>query len=196
MLCLVAQSRLTLCNPFATPSLPGSSVHGDSLGRNTGVGCHTLLQGIFPTQGSNPGLLHCRQILCHLSHQGKPKNTGVDSLSLLQWIFLTQESNQGLLHCRQILYQLSYQGSPFKVEEVLFILEVRKIPLLTNRDVSLCFFLCYSIPRQIGNISMITIILMHTFNTVQNVPAAEKALGYQAGSRGPLPRGAYHLSHV
>ena len=39
-------------------------------GKNTGVGCHALLQGIFPTQGLNPGLLHCRQILYHLSHQG------------------------------------------------------------------------------------------------------------------------------
>ena len=40
-----------------------------SPGQNTGVGCHALLQGIFPTQGSNPGLLHCRRILCRLSHQ-------------------------------------------------------------------------------------------------------------------------------
>ena len=36
------------------------------------MGCHFLLQGIFPTQGSNPGLLHCRQMLYHLSHQGSP----------------------------------------------------------------------------------------------------------------------------
>ena len=42
----------------------------DSPGKNTGVGCHVLLQGIFPTQGSNPGLLYCRRILYHLSHQG------------------------------------------------------------------------------------------------------------------------------
>ena len=40
-------------------SPPGSSVLGDSLGKNTGVGCRALLQGIFPTQGLNPGLLHC-----------------------------------------------------------------------------------------------------------------------------------------
>ena len=40
--------------------------------KSTGVGCHALLQGIFPTQGSNPGLLHCKQILYHLSHQGSP----------------------------------------------------------------------------------------------------------------------------
>ena len=43
----------------------------DFPGQNTGVGCHFLLQGIFPTQGSNPGLPHCRQALYHLSHQGK-----------------------------------------------------------------------------------------------------------------------------
>ena len=69
---LVTQSCLTLCNPM-NYSLPGSSVHEDSPGKNTGVGCLALLQGIFPTQGSNPGLLHCRRILYHLSHQGSPR---------------------------------------------------------------------------------------------------------------------------
>ena len=42
----------------------------DSPGKNTGVGCHFLLQRIFPTQGSNLGLTHCRQMLYHLRHQG------------------------------------------------------------------------------------------------------------------------------
>ena len=59
-------------------SPPGSSVHGDSPGKNTGVGCHALLQGIFPTQGSNTGLPHCRWILYHLSHQENPR--------ILAWI--------------------------------------------------------------------------------------------------------------
>ena len=45
-----------------------------SPGKKTGVGCCSLLQGIFPTRGSNSGLLHCRQILYHLSHQGSPYN--------------------------------------------------------------------------------------------------------------------------
>ena len=45
---------------------------GDSPVKNTGVGSHSLFQGIFPTQGLNPGLLHCRQIPYHLSHQGSP----------------------------------------------------------------------------------------------------------------------------
>ena len=51
---LVTQSCLTLCDPMDC-SPPGSSVHGDSPGKNTGVGCHFLLWGIFPAQGSNSG---------------------------------------------------------------------------------------------------------------------------------------------
>ena len=61
----VTQFCPTLCDPMDC-SLPGSSVHGKS----TGMGCHFLLQRIFPTLGSNPGLPHCRQMLYHLSHQG------------------------------------------------------------------------------------------------------------------------------
>ena len=68
-LCSVAQSCPTLFDPIDC-SPPGSSVHRNSPGNNTGVGCHALLQGIFPTQGLNPGLSHCRWILYQLSHQG------------------------------------------------------------------------------------------------------------------------------
>ena len=65
--CLVVRLCPTLCDPMDY-SLPGSFVHGDSPGMN--VGFHALLQGIFPTQGSNPGLLHFRWILYRLSHEG------------------------------------------------------------------------------------------------------------------------------
>ena len=51
---------------------------GDSSGKNTGVSCHALLQGIFPTQGSNPGLLHSRQIVYRMSHQRNPR--------ILEWV--------------------------------------------------------------------------------------------------------------
>ena len=68
---LVTQLCLTLCDPIDC-SLPGLSVHGDSPGKNTGVGCHAFFQGIFPTQGSNPDLLNSRLILYRLSHQGNP----------------------------------------------------------------------------------------------------------------------------
>ena len=80
MLCLVSQSCLTLCN-LMDCSPPGSSVHGDSPGNNTGVHCHALFQGIFPTQGLNLGLPHCRQILYQLSHQGSPQFNASVSLS-------------------------------------------------------------------------------------------------------------------
>ena len=70
-MCLVAQSCPTRCNPMDC-SQPGSSVPGDFPGKNTGVGCHALLQQMFPLQGFNPGLLYCRWILYCLSHQRSP----------------------------------------------------------------------------------------------------------------------------
>ena len=57
MLCSVARLCLSLFDPMDS-SPPGSSVHGDSPGKNTGVDCHDLLQVIFPSQGSNPDLPH------------------------------------------------------------------------------------------------------------------------------------------
>ena len=60
------QSCLTLCDPHGLYS------PWNSPGQNIGVGSLSLLQGIFPTQGSNPGLPHCRRILYQLSHKGSP----------------------------------------------------------------------------------------------------------------------------
>ena len=60
------RSNQSILNEIS-PEYSLENIH--SLGKNTGVGCHFLLQGIFPTQGSNPGLPHCRQILYSLSHQ-------------------------------------------------------------------------------------------------------------------------------
>ena len=60
----VAQLCPTLCDLMDTRLL-----HlWDFLGKSTGVGCHFLLQGFFPAQGSNPGLLHCRQTLYQFLH--------------------------------------------------------------------------------------------------------------------------------
>ena len=72
VLCLVNQSCLNLCDPMDC-SPTGFSVHGDSPGKNIGVGCHVLLQRIFPTQGSNPSLPCRGQIIYCLSHQGSQK---------------------------------------------------------------------------------------------------------------------------
>ena len=89
----------------------------NSAGKNTGMGSLSLLQGIFQTQGLNPGFRHCRQILSRLSHKGGPR--------ILDWVdwpfcsrsgFLTQESNWAFLQCRRILHQLRYQGSPISLK--------------------------------------------------------------------------------
>ena len=82
-MCFAAQVCPTLHDPMDC-SLPGTSVHGDSLGKNTRVGCHALLQGIFPNQGLNPGLLYCRQILYQLSHKERPRQYGTGTKTEIQ----------------------------------------------------------------------------------------------------------------
>ena len=79
------QSCPTLCDPVDC-SLPGSSIHGDSPGKNTGMSCYALLQGIFTMQGSNQGLPHCRQILYRLNHQG---SAHLNNLTILYNFFLS-----------------------------------------------------------------------------------------------------------
>ena len=74
MLCWVVVSRSVVSNSLRPHDCCplGSSVHGDSPGKNTGVSSLSLFQRIFPTQGSNPDIPHCRQIPYHLSHEGSP----------------------------------------------------------------------------------------------------------------------------
>ena len=74
----VAQSCLTLGDPL-DGSPPGSSVHGDSPGRKAGVGCHALLQGIFLTQGWDPGVLRPQADSLPISHQGSQLGAGDQS---------------------------------------------------------------------------------------------------------------------
>ena len=81
--CSVNELCLTLCDPVDCP--------WNSPGQNTGVGSLSLLQGIFPTQGSNPGLLHCRWFLYQLKHKWSPK--------ILEWVaytFSSRSSNTGI----------------------------------------------------------------------------------------------------
>ena len=106
-------------------SLPGSSVHRGSPGKNTREGCHVLLQGMFPTQGSNPGLPNCRWFLFFFP------------LIFISWRLITLQYCSGFCHtltwishgftciphpdpCRWFLYQLSHQGSPRILEWVAY----------------------------------------------------------------------------
>ena len=66
----------------------------DFPGNSPGMGCHFLLQGIFPTQGSNPGLPHCKQMLHHLSHQGCPVMIDSKSWKMMLWKCCTQYASK------------------------------------------------------------------------------------------------------
>ena len=119
------QSCPSLCDPVDC-SQPSSSVHGDCPGKNTGLGCHFLLQGIFLTQGLNQRVSHIscigrppesescsvtsdslRPLGLHSPQNSPGQNTAVGSLSLLQGVFPTQGLHPGLPYYRQILHQLS-----------------------------------------------------------------------------------------
>ena len=82
-LCVKSLSRVRLSvTPDCSP--PGSSVHGDPPGKNTREGCHALLQGIFPSQGSNPGLLHAgRFFTIWATREALPWSWGVSNLLLV-----------------------------------------------------------------------------------------------------------------
>ena len=110
---LVTQSCPILCNPMDC-RLPDSSVHGDSPGTNTGVGCHTLLQGTgdLPNSGIKPRSPALQVVSLPSEPRRKSNNSRIGSLSIFQGNFPTQELKWSLLHHRQILYQLSYPGSP------------------------------------------------------------------------------------
>ena len=133
VLCLVTQSCPTLYNPMDY-SPPGFSVHGDSPGKNTGVGCHACLQGIFPTQGLNPGLPHCRRILYQVGHQGSPRilesvsypfstkssrprnQTGVSCIAgrfLTFWATREAHTSDQSVHCNCIL--LPHSGAVYGI---------------------------------------------------------------------------------
>ena len=77
-------SHSVVSKSFATPQTVAcqAPLSMDSPGKNTGVGCHALFQGIFPTQGLNLGLPHCKHILYHLSHQKSPWNCRSRTLSI------------------------------------------------------------------------------------------------------------------
>ena len=73
-----SESRSVVSDSLRPYGLHGLCSPWDSLGQNTRVGSLSCLQGIFPTQGSNPGLTHCRQIVYQLSHKGSPR--------MLEWV--------------------------------------------------------------------------------------------------------------
>ena len=130
---LVAQSFLSLGNPMDC-NTPGSSVHGDSSGQNTGVGCLGLLQGIFLTPGSNPGLRHCRQILYHLSYQESPSSIQYQKIFCFSSCFV--------LFKKQISRELERGSALLKTIPSAFLIKATQVSFLPSLYIcsSVCLF--------------------------------------------------------
>ena len=82
----------------------------NSPGQNTGVGSHSLLQGLFPTQGSNPGLPHCRWILYQLSHKGSSR--------ILEWVACPFSSGSSQPRNRSESLALQTDSSPTELSGI------------------------------------------------------------------------------
>ena len=101
---------------------PRSSPH-----KNTGVGCHVFLQGIFPSQGSNSSLLHCRRILYHLGHQGSPWHS-LGHPYCCRWHYFILFNDWVILYC-------------INVPHLLYV----PIPLSMAIEVASMFWLLYTV---------------------------------------------------
>ena len=112
----VSQSCLTLCDPMDY-SLSGSSVPGIFQAR---VDCHFLLQGIFLTQDSNPGLLPCRQMLYRLSHQTsvfQVRNQQRESNGK-KWLLQWRSGGEMAMHLNILAWQIPWTQEPGGVESM------------------------------------------------------------------------------
>ena len=112
-LCLESESHSVVSDSLQPHRLYGP---WNSPGQNTGMGCLSLLQGIFPTQGLNPGPPHCRQILYQLSHKGSPSGL-ISSVQLLShfWLFATpwiaaRQASLSITNCRTLLKLMSIKS--------------------------------------------------------------------------------------
>ena len=108
----VAQSCPTLCPPWTIPPWNSPS-------QNIRVGSLSLLQWIFPTQGSNPGLPHCRRVLCQLSHKGGPNNAEVDVFLELSCFFDDSTDVDNLISCSSAFSKSSLNIWKFTVHVLL-----------------------------------------------------------------------------
>ena len=112
----------------------------DSPGKNTGVGCHSLLQRICLTQGLNLGLPRCRQTLYHLSHQGSPSDSLIhSSLHLLFfWIEFNTSSAGMLVQKISVCHTKSIQKQAFEGSLVLLSRQPRRAAAQTASRAAGC----------------------------------------------------------
>ena len=111
LLFCIAEVKCSESHSVMSDSLQLHGLHSpwNSLGQNTGVGSLSLLQRIFPTQGSNPGLSHCRPILYHLSHKGSPCIAEKDSILCCTTICISiyDDGDVGIVYILDIINKVA-----------------------------------------------------------------------------------------
>ena len=134
----VAQSCPTLCDPVDIYS------PWNSLGKNTGVGSHSLLQGVFPAQGSNPGLPHCRWILYQLSRRGSP--------GVLEWVAYPFSSRSSQPRNQTGVFCIAGGFCSTKTFPILHHLQrKRRVRLIDHLALSFCAFVSASVTASSRN---------------------------------------------
>ena len=106
----------------------------NSPGQNTGVGSLSLLQGIFPTHGLNPGLSHCRWILYHMSHKGSPKAIGSEqTMKHPQEKTKAESTKPTCMQERSKIETMRQKGKPFVWGWQYWLVMIRKMETKTEK---------------------------------------------------------------
>ena len=156
----------------------------NSPGQNTGVGSISLLQGIFPTQGSNPGLLHCRQILYHLSHKGSPR--------ILEWV--TYPFSSGSSPPRNWTGVSCIAGRFFTnwaIREALIAKENDQTVILSKWRKCECMCFMFMILRKIYECKAFLVAQM-----VKNLPMMQETCVWSLGQKDPLEEKMTTISSI
>ena len=142
-------------------------------GQNTGAGSCSLLQVIFPTQGLNLGVPHCKWVLYQLSHKRSPRILEWVAYSLLQGIFPTKELNQGFLRCKWILYQLSYYDKIPLSNIFLYSMDFFTFLMLSFEIQKLFILMKYSLLRFFFESYHSTCVIIHSFALLKIISKAK-----------------------
>ena len=129
-----------LCLTLATPQIvaPRLLCAWDSPGKNTGVGCHFLLQGSFATQEWNPGLLHCRWVLYQLSYKGSCISPPLLTYALNSFSYdLSQTSSLSIMCIRRSQSKWQLHSSIFLMPSINLGSILLHIPCLIQQQILL-----------------------------------------------------------
>ena len=146
----------------------------DIPGKNTGVGCHSLLQGIFPTQGLNPGLLHCRSIPYHRGAREAQKPSRVESNCRGRKILLPHVR----IGCRSLTFFLL--SRKLKSSEIPWLIKGSQVADRCGTHTWICLFITKVIYQRSHVASVMTFLLPLPLVSIFQLPNHKSQIIYQS----------------